>query len=291
MMSEYCAVMKILIIGGGSSLAQLLKPILAEFAEVIETCRTGKGPNLDLLWPEDQLVLPSGMDAVINMAAHFGGRDFASILIAEQVNCLGALKVAHACQKAGARHLVHLSTTYAMLAEGDAFYGAYSLSKRHGEELATFYCRTIGLPLTVLRPSQIYGAGAASRKHQPLFYHILDKAESNEDIQFYGSNDALRNLIHAEDVAQVIARVVQERIVGTYTCASFQNVRCSEVARAAIKAFGSSSSISFLVDKPDIPDNPFDVDDTLYQQLGWFPCISLEEGMFKEVAKKSEGGR
>jgi nucleoside-diphosphate-sugar epimerase len=220
------------------------------------------------------------------MAAHFGGRDFAGMLAAEQVNAEGALKLCHACKNAGVRHLVHISTTYVTLAEDSPFYGVYALSKRHGEELVTLYCGTAGLPLTILRPSQIYGAGHDSRKHQPLFYHVIDKADANQDIHFYGSNDALRNLIHADDVAQAVARVVRARIEGIYACASLQNVRCSEIAQAAISAFNSTSRITFLPDKPDIPDNPFAADDTLYRKLGWAPAISLEAGMLKEAAER-----
>ena len=44
--------------------------------------------ELDLSWPADRFALPDGLDAVINLAAHFGGNDFNAMLAAETVKCL-----------------------------------------------------------------------------------------------------------------------------------------------------------------------------------------------------------
>ena len=114
----------------------------------------------------------------------------------------------------------------------------------------------------------------------------MDKAENNEEIVFYGTNDAQRNLIHAEDVADVIARVVLQKLEGTYSCVSPVNVRYSEIAQVAIAAFDSRSTIRFLPDKPDIPDNACIADDRLNRQIGFFPRISLADGMAKEAAHR-----
>lgn len=278
--------MKILIVGGNSSLAQVLRPALASFAEVITAGRSGCDIGLDLSWPDNQFRLPSGLDAVIQVAAHFGGRDYDGMLAAEQVNVLGGLKLCHACLRAGVDHMVQISSIFATLPEGSPFYGGYALSKRHAEELTRLYCSSFGLHLTILRPAQIYGEGEAFRKHQPFFYSILDKAQNNEDIVFYGKNDAQRNLIHVADVAEIISRVLQQRVHGQFACLSLNNVRYSEIAVAAIAAFDSASGIRFLPDKPDIPDNVFPPDDTLYRLLGYCPQISLTQGVAREAARR-----
>ena len=83
----------------------------------------------------------------------------------------------------------------------------------------------------------------------------MDAAASNEDILIFGKNDALRNFIHVEDIARIIALVIRRKIIGTFSCANGENVRYSEVAAAAIRAFGSKSAIRFMRDQPDIPDN------------------------------------
>jgi nucleoside-diphosphate-sugar epimerase len=276
--------MKILIVGGHSAVAQALRPVLSTFADVLTAGRSGCEITLDLAAEDAQFRLPAGLDTVIHLAAHFGGKDFAGILGAEQVNVLGSLKLCHAAQCAGVGHLVQVSTIFAGLGTDSPFFSSYSLSKRHAEDVARLYCSSVSLPLVILRPAQIYGVGATFRKHQPFLYDIIDKAENNEEIVFYGTNDARRNLIHAQDVAEVIAQVVRLRIQGLYTCPALANVRYSEIAAAAVRAFDSSSQISFAADKPDILDNAFEPDDRLYRQINFFPRVTLELGMNKEAA-------
>ena len=101
-----------------------------------------------------------------------------------------------------------------------------------------------------------------------------------------GSNDALRNFIHVDDVAEVIARVVRKRIEGRYVCASQSNVRFSKIAAAAVAAFGSASSIRFDATRPDIPDNAFAADEALYRLIEYFPRIPLEQGVAREATRR-----
>lgn len=278
--------MKILIVGGKSSLGQVLRPVLMAFAEVLTAGRRGCDVDLDLAWSAERFVLPPGVDAVIHLAAHFGGQDFETMLAAEEVNVLGALKLAHACVCAGVGQLVQVSSIFAGLDEDSPFFSSYSLSKRHGEELTRLYCRNVGLRLAILRPSQLYGDGESFRRHQPFLFTLLDKVQRDEDIVLYGSNDALRNLIHIEDVAEVMSRVVQQRIEGRYNCASLTNVRFSQIAAAAVAAFGSNSTIRFDATKPDIPDNAFAADESFYRRIGFFPAISLTQGLAREAVRR-----
>jgi nucleoside-diphosphate-sugar epimerase len=279
--------MKILVIGASSTLAKVLCPLLSPFAEVLTAGRIGFDVPLDLSWGGgEEFRLPRGLDTVIHLAAHFGGKDFSGMLAAEQVNVLGSLKLCHACTLAGAGHLVQVSSMFAGLQQGSPFFGSYALSKRHAEEVSQLYCSSFRLPLTILRPAQIYGVGASFRKHQPFLYQIIDKAESNQEILFYGTRDAERNLMHAEDVAQIIVRVARQRVQGLYSCPSPNNVRYSEIAAAAIRAFRSVSKIRFDPGKPDIEDNAFAPDDRLYELLDFFPRISIPLGMEKEAAHR-----
>jgi nucleoside-diphosphate-sugar epimerase len=278
--------MKILIVGGNSSLAQVLRPVLASFAEVLTAGRSGCDVALDMSWPDEQFHLPAGVDTVVHLAAHFGGKDFEAMLAAEQVNVLGALKLCHACSRSGVGHLTQISSIFAGLSEDSPFYGSYALSKRHAEDVARMYCGSVGLPLTILRPPQLYGEGEAFRRHQPFLYSIIDRAQRGEDITFYGQNDAQRNLMHVEDVAEIIARVVRQRVEGHYVCASPTNVRYSEIAATAIAAFGSTSTFRFDADQADIPSNAFAADNELYSRIGYFPRISLAQGIAREAARR-----
>lgn len=279
--------MKILLSGGHSSLAQVLRPVLESFAEVLTAGRSGCDVELDLTWPAERFQLPPGLDAVIHLGAHFGGQDFNSMMAAEEVNVLGSLKLANACTRAEVGHLVMVSSIFAGLDEKSPFYNSYTLSKRHAEELTQLYCGTVGLPLAILRPAQFYGEGESFRRHQPILYSLLDRAQHGDDIVLYGSNDAQRNFIHVADVAEIFARVVQRRIEGRYDCAALSNVRFSDIAVAAVAAFGSASTVRFDATQPNIADNGFVGDESLYQLIDYFPRISLAQGLAREAVRRS----
>ncbi|WFU76000.1 NAD(P)-dependent oxidoreductase [Bradyrhizobium sp. CB2312] len=278
--------MRVLLVGGTSSLAQTLIPLLRERYELLTAGRKGCDVELDLCSRDIQI--PDGIECVVNVAAAFGSKEPTDILQATDVNVLGVMKLCHASSKAGAKHLVHISSIFSDLDSASPFFGAYSLSKRHSEDVAQFCGREFHLPVAVLKPSQIYGVGPGFRRHQPFLYTIMDKAQGHEDINLFGSNDPLRNFIHAQDVARIISAVIATKIEGTYPCVHPDNVTYSQIAAAAISAFASKSKVAFLKDKPDIPSNGFACDETLFRLLDYFPRISMEQGMRMEVAHRRQ---
>ena len=103
--------MKILIVGGQSSLGQSLLAVLQPFADMVTAGRSGCDMSLDLTWPVEQLQLPQGIDVVINTAAHFGVGDIDSIVEAEQVNALGTLNLLEAVRAHAPEAVVIYSST------------------------------------------------------------------------------------------------------------------------------------------------------------------------------------
>lgn len=275
--------MRILIVGGTSSLAHALKPVLAEFAEVITAGRSGCDMYMDLSDPVEKIELPKYIDVVINTAAHFGGDDYGQIYQAENVNVLGALKLCQVCLTARVQHLVHISSTSAYLGTTSDYYGIYALSKKQSDEVVQLFYSSFKLPCAILRPSQLYGNEDSFRKHQPFLYTAIEKAEKNEDITIYGTHDALRNYIHVDDFAKLISLVVVKRVEGLHSCTNAIDVSLSQVANAVISAFCCDSRVVYLKDMGDIQDNVFPYDDSLYSQINYFPRISIEEGV-KSIA-------
>jgi nucleoside-diphosphate-sugar epimerase len=278
--------MKILLVGGHSSLAQVLRPVLASHAEVLTAGRRGCDVELDLSAPCEQLCLPQGIDVVVNTAAHFGGNDFDAILNAEHVNALGGLKLCHAARESGVKHFVNISSINAYLDNNSAYYGIYALSKRHSDELIQLYCAKANLPCTLLRPSQLYGELDSFRRNQPFIYNALDKALRNEDIVVYGNRDALRNYLHVDDFCRIIASVVSSGIEGLYACTSPVDSSLLTMVNAVIKAASSTSKVLFNRAMNDISDNVFPYDDTLYRKIGIYPEIGIEDGIGRLVASR-----
>ncbi len=271
--------MRVLIVGGTSSLGKALLPVLSEFAEVMTAGRTDSDFHIDLCDPIEKIIIPPNIDVVINTSAHFGGTDFQQILQAEDVNVLGVLKLCHACHEAKVKHFISISSTSAYLKDDSEYYGIYSITKKQSDEILLLFCSSVKFPLTILRPSQIYGNQNMYRKRQPFLYAAIDKAQVNEDITIYGNNDPLRNYIHIDDLTQIISIVASKRIEGIYSCTTTPDVSLSQIANAGIKSFSSTSRVHFLKEMKNIPDNVFPYDDLLYKKIGFFPQITIEEGV------------
>jgi nucleoside-diphosphate-sugar epimerase len=275
--------MKVLLVGGNSSLARCLRPVLAGFAEVVTAGRSGCDLLLDIT---GAIHIPEGFEAVLNTAAHLGGSTPEALAAAAETNILGLLRLGQACAVAGVGHLVHVSSIFATLPLSSPFHSAYALSKRHGDEALRLQVSMRELPLTIVRPSQFYGVGEQYRRNQPFLFSVMDKAQAGQDIEIWGKRDARRNFIHVQDVVNILARVVRTRTLGVFTCSHPQDLSFSQIAQAAVDAFESSSAIRFLPDKPDTPDNIFPFNDELYRALGYIPQINITRGMQMEAAHR-----
>jgi nucleoside-diphosphate-sugar epimerase len=273
--------MKILLVGSSSSLGSALIPVLAEFNEVITAGRNNCDITIDLNEPFSNYLLPENIDVVIHAAANFGGKEDAAILEAELVNVIGTLKLCQAAVRANVKHFIFISTIFSNLPIESWFNSIYSLSKKHAEELAFFYCLKHSLPLTILKPSQIYGNKDRYGKHQPFLYTIIDKAQKGEEIIINGSHDPLRNFIYIDDLTTIISKVIQKRVEGIYSCITPVNVRFSEIVNAAFAAFNREPLMHFKNDQADIPDNIFETDSSLYQIIDYYPQTTIAEGMNK----------
>jgi nucleoside-diphosphate-sugar epimerase len=266
----------IFVIGANSALARAAIKVLVGDSTIITAGRKNCDVYCDIAKPFD---IPANVDVVLNFAAAFGGTEDNEIVDAVSVNSTGILNICIAAKKANVAHIINVSSLSAVLDEKSPYYSIYAISKRHGDELAEFYCSVNKLPLTILRPSQVYGDDDSFALHQPLFYQVIEKAQKGEDVVIYGKHDALRNYIHANDISELIRGVVEQSIVGTYPCLSPSNIAYSQLAKTAQSVFQMGGDIRFLSDKPDIPDNVFSMDLSIYEKTGYMAQISIEAGI------------
>ena len=278
--------MKILLVGAGSALATSLLPILRQHAEVVTAGRSEQDVHIDLGSVPEDMAVPPGCDVLINLAAFMGSKTPQDIVRAQEINVLGPLQLARVAAKAGIGKFVQISSIYATLPPHSPFFSAYALTKRHGDEALDCLCSALNLPLLCLRPSPLYGDDMAFSKNQPFLYGLIDKAQQHQQITLYGRHDALRNFLHADDLARTLMAALHKDVRGIYACTHPNNVRFSDIADAAVAAFSSRSQIVRLSDKPDVPDNGFSYDDALAQACGVMPEISINEGMRQIAARR-----
>lgn len=280
--------MKSLVIGSTSVIGKAVAQALSCLGPVKLAGRRDADIAFDLS-RQEPFACDERFDIVVLAAADFGGRQPDDLVRAELVNSVGTLAACRLAEQCGARHFILLSSRSAGDRPTDPYFGIYSLSKRHSEEVANLYCRERGMTLSVLRISQVYDDGEQCRLHQPLLYAIADKAQAGQGVELYGSNDARRNYLHLSDLTEVCVRLAKQGIPGLYNCGHPESPRLSAIVQAAFEAFGKPLDVRFLPEKGDIPDlAPFECAHELYQQIGFTPRIDVRRG-FELMRAHREG--
>jgi nucleoside-diphosphate-sugar epimerase len=275
--------MNILLVGGSSKLAKVLKPRLESYATVITAGREDCDITLDLSSDCSEIKFPHNIDVLIHLAASFGGSDLAGLSDAIKVNVLGLSTLFELASRSGVSQILYVSTIFACLDESSSYYSSYALTKRQGEQVARMASELVSIPLTIIRPSQIYGDSDDFRIHQPFLYYIIDRAEKGEDISIFGSRASLRNYIHVDDVCEAIERLVLTKHIGTFSVNFPEDISYETIAQIALAAWGRGGSVYYLKDKPDIPDNVFSLTADLYRLINWTPQIDMVVGIERIV--------
>lgn len=115
-------------------------------------------------------------------------------------------------------------------------------------------------PLAILRPTLIYGEADPHNGYGPN--RFVRQARAGEPIALFGEGEERRDHVSVEDVAEIVARVVLRRSVGTLNVASGEVHSFAEAANLAIAATGSKSRLMPSPRNGPMPHNgyrPFDI--------------------------------
>lgn len=82
--------------------------------------------------------------------------------------------------------------------------------------------------LTIIRPCAIYGEGDSHNSYGPNRF-IRENKQVGE-ITLFGRGEECRDHIHIEDVAEIIAQSIYERIFGTFNAVSGNSISFAEIA-------------------------------------------------------------
>jgi nucleoside-diphosphate-sugar epimerase len=277
---------KIFAIGAGSTLAHTVLPLLAKENTITTAGRNGCDVYCDVT---EKVIIPENVDTVINFAASLASSSDEELDSVVNTNVGGILQICKAARKAGVAHVINISSIFALLDNDDPHLSIYALTKRHADELASFYCQRSALPLTIVRPSRIYGDSHDFAKGQPFFYKLIDTAGRGDDIVLYASGCAKRNYIHANDIAEILTRVISSRTTGTYTCAHPSDTTYSQIAEAAQKTFGKGGQIIRLKDKPEPASDTTSHTMPLYDVIDFRPAITMEAGIERIKQHRKKG--
>lgn len=167
----------------------------------------------------------------------------------------------------------------------------YCISKLAAEHLALSYYRQKNLPVVVVRPFNIFGAG---RTGDHAVIRFILKALDNEDIEVYGDGTQIRAWCYIDDFCDALLKCMEVNgAVGqSFNIGNPRNtVTIYELAKKIVSLCGSKSKIVFK--EIDFTDIDLRVPNTAKagDVLGFAPKVGLEEGLSKNIewVKGNEG--
>jgi UDP-glucose 4-epimerase len=120
-------------------------------------------------------------------------------------------------------------------------YGALHLS---AEVFAQAHARRFGTTVNILRCANVYGPGQAHDRDQGVIAIFLDRISRGLPVAIFGDGLALRDYVLVDDVASVVARIIEDRTdVGTVHVGSGQGRAVLEIVDAISRSVGVSAIV------------------------------------------------
>jgi GDP-4-dehydro-6-deoxy-D-mannose reductase len=156
----------------------------------------------------------------------------------------------------------------------------YALSKHIGENLCAFYTQYREVPVSVIRPFNVYGPG---QPEQFLIPKILRQLATGKDIEVMDLNPR-RDWVFVGDVADSIIAALGavRRGYNVYNVGSGTSYSVAEVIQVAQKVARTKAVVrsAQAVRPNEIQDVVADVGKAA-RELRWHPRVDLEEGISK----------
>ena len=234
------------------------------------------------------------LDIVVHFAAETHvDRSITGPQVFLETNVIGTGVLLDACLRHGGVRFHHVSTDEVYgalpLGEGNPFTESdplqptspYASSKASSDLLALSYYKTYGLPVTVSRCSNNYGAHQYPEKLIPL---IIQKALHDEPLPVYGDGLNVRDWIHVLDHCRGIDTILQKGMPGeVYNIGANEEVANIDLVKRILDCLGKSYELITYVDDRLGHDRRYAINSGKLRTLGWKPEYTLGDTLREVV--------
>jgi len=224
-------------------------------------------------------------------------RDHAGVDV--DVNCRGTVNVLEAAAGADPSPRVVFTSSLAVYGRIDRLpvdeetprdpIDLYGANKQAAEQYCRIYRRLDDVPTVICRLPNVYGPRAPIDRGFGIQGTFVANAVRDETLTVFEPGSVQRDLLHVEDVVDVLVRLATaEQVVGeTYVLGSGEGTTLLELAEAAVAAAdaGEVELVPWPEDWREIERGDVYTDPTkLREELGWDPSIDLETGLAETIA-------
>jgi UDP-glucose 4-epimerase len=218
-----------------------------------------------------------------------------------RINVLGTLNLLEYCRIQGVRKVLG-TTSYADIFNswrvepptasetprdfrltGD--HAMYIVSKNAATDAILHYNAEYSLQGSIFRLPPVYGYGphleiyVDGKLCKSGFQVFMEKAESGQPIEIWGSKSAVRDVVYVKDVVQAFVKALRSDFaLGVYNIASGVGVTLQQQAQTVVDVRSPHGTRSKIILRPDKPNNlrPYLLDITKAQRdFGYRPAYSF----------------
>ena len=160
----------------------------------------------------------------------------------------------------------------------------YAVSKLAGEYLAHAYRDEMDLPVSVVRPFNVYGPNQVG---VGAIHEFIIRALRNEDLVVHGDGSQIRAWCFVDDIVDAVLRILETPGAAgeVFNIGNPRSVCTTfDLAQRCLRATGSTASIGFQeVTYKDVEIRIPNIDKAR-EVLGWEPEVDLDAGLERTVA-------
>ncbi|MBT3985301.1 NAD-dependent epimerase/dehydratase family protein [archaeon] len=164
--------------------------------------------------------------------------------------------------------------------------GLYGATRLAAEHFCQIYSNIFDLDIVIARFTNVFGPKEIISKKKAGFNYLINLAVNGNELKVYGGGEFYRDYIYVEDVIDACLTLADKGISGkVYYVGRGEFVKFKELVDIIVKETGV---LIVNINPPDfhlrvgIKDFVSDVSDL--KSLGWYPKVSLDEGIKKTIA-------
>jgi nucleoside-diphosphate-sugar epimerase len=159
----------------------------------------------------------------------------------------------------------------------------YAQSKHEAEKVCMAYTEKYGVPVTILRPFNVFGKNQPGHFLVPkIIAQALDR--SQKQVELFDLSPK-RDYVYMDDLVRAMVLLLEKRKTGIFNIGSARSLSVKEIAEIILKAAGVKKEIvsSCEVRHHEIPDVVADIS-KIKSETGWTPETPFKEGIRKIIA-------
>ena len=154
----------------------------------------------------------------------------------------------------------------------------YDEAKRFAEALSMAYRRSLAANVGIVRIFNTYGP--RMRPHDGrVVSTFIRQALDGELLTIYGDGRQTRSFCYVDDLVRGIVAMIDSDLAGPFNLGNPSERTVRELAELVRETTGSSSGLEFRPLPVDDPARRRPVITRAQHELGWFPQVTIEEGL------------